>query len=316
MITESGTDLFKAKFLLESEQLVAIPTETVYGLAGNALNPKALTKIFKAKARPMFDPLIVHIGELDQMMDLAMDIPDSAVRLAETLWPGPLTMVFKKKSMVPDLATSGLNTVGIRMPRHGLTRSLLQSLDFPLAAPSANPFGYISPTSAIHVLDQMNGKIPYILDGGICGVGLESTIIDMSTENPTILRKGGTTVEEIESVIGVVSVHEKSSSNPKAPGMLVSHYAPSIPLKLGNIEEMAKDYKDGDFVVLGHSSLYGFNGLKLSASGDLDEAAKNLFSHLRELDKSNAKIILAELLPNIGLGLAINDRLRRAESRH
>ena len=198
MTTESGTDLLKAKSLLESEHLVAIPTETVYGLAANGLSEVAVAKIFEAKNRPSFDPLIMHIGSIDQAQAISKEFPENAKNLAEHFWPGPLTMILPKKDIIPDLATSGLQTMGVRMPNHPLTLELLKSLKFPLAAPSANPFGYISPTSAEHVINQMSGRLPYILDGGPCTVGLESTIIDLTSEMPKILRKGGTAVEDIE----------------------------------------------------------------------------------------------------------------------
>jgi len=312
METEIGTDIFKARELLLEGEAVAIPTETVYGLAANGLDPKALTKIFEAKSRPTFDPLILHIGSLRQLENIALDIPEKAELLAKTFWPGPLTLILKKKSIVPDLATSGMDTVGIRIPRHPMTLELLESLDFPLAAPSANPFGYVSPTTAEHVFRQMNAKIPYILDGGRSIIGLESTILDLSEEKVRVLRKGGVPIEKIENLIGPVEINAESSSNPKAPGMLESHYAPKIPLELGDIVQMAAKHSGKKLRVLGLKSTYGFKGKQLSSEGNLTEAAQNLFAYLRMLDGENADIILAELVPEEGIGRAINDRLRRA----
>ena len=314
MKTHIGTDILQACDLLNNSQIVAIPTETVYGLAANALDREALTRVFKAKNRPTFDPLILHVGSFERIESIAQEVPDKAEILAGALWPGPMTMVLKKKSIVPGLATAGMDTVGVRMPRHPLTSDLLQYLDFPLAAPSANPFGYISPTSAKHVYKQMKGRIPYILDGGPCTVGLESTIVDLSGDVTRVLRKGGIPVEEIEKLIGPVEVNEKSSSNPKAPGMLESHYAPQIPLILGDIPELINLHNGKEIRVLGFQSTYGQKGFALSESGNLAEAAQNLFYYLRKLDDETADIILAEMVPEKGLGRAINDRLKRASS--
>jgi len=312
METKIGTDIEKAKELLKSGETVAMPTETVYGLAANGLDPYALAKIFEAKNRPKFDPLILHIGKLRQIEDLVIDVPELLKILAHEFWPGPLTFVLKKKSIVPGLATAGMDTVGIRMPRHPMAVELLNSLDFPLAAPSANPFGYVSPTSANHVKRQLGGRIPYILDGGTCVVGLESTILDLTGQKPKVLRKGGIPVENIERVVGRLDITEESSSNPKAPGMLVSHYAPQKPLILGDIQKLSVKFKEKEIRVLGFKSTYGQKGYVLSESGDLTEAAQNLFSLMHLLDNEEADIILAEKVPNKGLGTAINDRLKRA----
>jgi L-threonylcarbamoyladenylate synthase len=219
-MAEIGKDIRKAKALLERGELVAIPTETVYGLAGNALDANAVTKIFQVKNRPHFDPLIVHVADFSSAESFVEEIPIAAKKLAERFWPGPLTILLKRKQLIPDLVTSGLETVGIRCPDHSLTNQLLQSLSFPLAAPSANPFGYISPTQPSHVNDQLGGKVKYILDGGECKVGIESTIIGFDQTRPTIYRMGGLSIEEIESIIGKVNVQLHSTSNPKAPGQL------------------------------------------------------------------------------------------------
>lgn len=314
--TEIGKEIAQSADLLKAGKLVAIPTETVYGLAANGFSSEAVAGIFEAKGRPHFDPLILHIGDINQLNSLTLSFPEKAKKLAKAFWPGPLTLILPKSNLVPDLVSSGLATVGIRMPRHEMTLELLKSIDFPLAAPSANPFGYISPTTAMHVKDQLSGKIDYILDGGECSVGLESTIVSFPEGEAVILRKGGITIEDIESVIGAVSVQTQSSSNPTAPGMLVSHYAPRTPLLLGSLELLIAENKHRNFAVLGFSETYGQVGEFLSKTGNLSEAAQNLFSALRRLDAQNYELILAEPMPEKGLGVAINDRLRRAEMRN
>ncbi len=309
-----GTDLLHAANLLRKGDLVGIPTETVYGLAGNALDPYALLKIFKVKKRPYFDPLILHIHSYDQLHDISDSIPQPADELAKAYWPGPLTLVLPKKIIVPDVATSGLDTVAVRMPRHSLTRDLLSRLDFPLAAPSANPFGYISPTSAEHVAQQLGDKIPYILDGGPSDVGLESTILGFEGDKAVIYRLGGIKLESLEDALGTFRLSVNQSSNPSAPGMLKSHYAPRKPLVIGDIPELMKTYKNKKLAVLSFFKHYaGINDqIVLSEKGNLDEAAHNLFEALRKLDQSDCEIIISELFPEKGLGRAINDRLKRA----
>lgn len=308
-----GKDINSARQLLEQGELVAIPTETVYGLAGNALNTNAVLRIFKVKERPQFDPLIVHVSSLVQAEKFTDNIPDKAVKLAGKFWPGPLTLLLRKKNIIPDLVTSGLDTVGIRCPDHSLTLDLLNTLEFPLAAPSANPFGYVSPTTAAHVNEQLGDKIPYILDGGPCTVGIESTIIGFENNRPVVYRMGGISIEEVESVVGKVSFQMHSSSNPKAPGQLRSHYAPLKRVITGKLEDLLQQFPAHCSAILSfrddYNSPYQYI---LSPSGSLDEAARNLFTALRELDKLPAEIILAELVPDTGLGRAINDRLRRA----
>ncbi len=315
-MAEIGNSISKAKQLLEQGELVAIPTETVYGLAGNALNENAVLKIFKVKNRPQFDPLIVHVASLDQAKTLTENFPEQAERLANKFWPGPLTLLLKKKPVIPYLVTSGLDTVGIRCPNHDITRSLLQQLSFPLAAPSANPFGYISPTRPEHVNEQLGDHINYILDGGECPVGIESTIVGFENEHPVIYRLGGLSLEKIESVVGKVSVQLNTSSNPLAPGQLKSHYAPKKKLKLGNLEELVHTYgkqQVGLLVFQRQRPDFDPHYQKiLSSQGNLEEAAQRLFASLRTLDKMDIDIILAEEVPDVGVGKAINDRLRRA----
>ena len=314
MDTTIGDSIERAAELLKNGDLVAIPTETVYGLAGNALNPAAVVKIFEAKQRPSFDPLIVHVPSFDRISELTLDVPPQAEQLAKAFWPGPLTLLLPKKPIVPDLVTSGLETVAIRVPAHPVTLELLKRLGFPLAAPSANLFGQISPTKAGHVEQQLKGRIPYILDGGYCTIGVESTIVGFpEDELPVVYRLGGVPVEEIEKVIGKVLVRPHSSSNPVAPGMLKSHYAPRKPLQLVTPEEMAS-YPDTSY--LRYSSYLPEVPkelqLVLATDGDLGIAARNLFAYLRLLDEQPTARIIAESLPDIGLGKAINDRLRRA----
>ncbi|WP_417602218.1 L-threonylcarbamoyladenylate synthase [Owenweeksia hongkongensis] len=311
-----STNISEAQALLEKGELVAIPTETVYGLAANALNTEAVASIFEAKGRPHFDPLIVHLHDKSQLDVLCQKIPDVFYRLHETFSPGPITYILKKREIIPDLVTSGNDTVGIRFPNHPLTRELLFESGLPLAAPSANPFGYVSPTTAQHVENQLGKRIPYILDGGPCSVGIESTIIDLSSDKLKILRLGGLALEEIEEITGKIEVTTHSSSNPQAPGMLSSHYSPGKKLMIGNIDELLKTHSGKSTAIISLSKT--FEGIPienqkvLSPSGDLKLAAANLFKVLRELDRENIDVILAELMPNIGLGPAINDRLKRA----
>ncbi len=270
-----------------------------------------MASIFDAKQRPAFDPLIVHVASVGAIISYAERLPDWAEALLTRFSPGPLTIVLPKKPIIPDIVTSGLDTVAIRIPNHPLTLELLSMLPFPLAAPSANPFGYVSPTTAKHVADQLGGKIPYILDGGVCDVGLESTIVAEVASVPTILRVGGVAVEEIEAVIGRVGIRSHSSSDPIAPGMLESHYAPKRRV-LHSLPETF-DPKGG---YIGFSESTPFvpqvQQVILSKSGNMREAARNLFSALRELDREGIETIYFDYVPDVGLGRAINDRLRRA----
>ncbi len=315
MSADISTDLDRAARLLREGEVVAIPTETVYGLAANALNADAVVKIFEVKNRPHFDPLIVHVASIEDAKKITIDFNEKAQLLADAFWPGPLTLVLKKKNSVPDLVTSGLDSVGIRMPQHPTTLALLRSLDFPLAAPSANPFGYISPTSAQHVADQLGDKIPFILEGGACRVGIESTIIDLTTDTPVILRMGGISAEDITACIGPVRVNTSSSSSPQAPGMLISHYAPRKKFVVGDLDNLIEIHRNKKIAVLSFSRTYPAQINKvLSPTSDLHEAAKNLFAYMRELDTMDHEVIIAEFVPEIGIGLAINDKLRRASA--
>jgi L-threonylcarbamoyladenylate synthase len=317
-MAQVGTDIQQASTYLQQGQLVAIPTETVYGLAGNALDVKAVSAIFETKNRPSFDPLILHVASLEQVNPFVSSFPEKLKRLAEAFWPGPLTVLLPRQASVPDLVTSGLDRVAVRVPNHPLTLALLAQLDFPLAAPSANPFGYISPTQAAHVEAQLGTQIPYILDGGACAVGLESTIVGMEREQVVIYRLGGLELSKIESLVGPVTVQAHSTSNPSAPGQLASHYAPRKPFLVGELNELVpKLIQEGKaFGVLSFSThfpaLPSDREFVLSPSQDLQEAAQRLFMGMRLLDESDAVVIVAEFAPEIGLGRAINDRLKRA----
>ncbi len=310
--------------------LVAFPTETVYGLGGHAFRPDALARIFEVKRRPFFDPLIIHVGDPSGAEPLCARIGSRARLLMERFWPGPLTLVLPRSDAVPDLATSGLPTVAVRMPDHPVALGLLRAAGFPVAAPSANPFGRLSPTEAGHVAAHFESGIELVLDGGPCAVGVESTILSLAEEEtPVILRAGGLPREELEAVIGPVSVaasaggsepspgREGAAAAPLAPGQLPSHYAPRTPLRLlsGAAPAAPSDARASvgllDFRDAAHPRGYARTEA-LSASGDLREAAANLFSALHRLDSAGLDLILAEPVPGTGLGLAIMDRLRKA----
>lgn len=310
-----GHDIKLAKRILTEDGVLGIPTETVYGLAGNALNEKAILKIYEVKNRPKFDPLIAHSDSFDKIGDLVKAIPRKAQQLADSFWPGPLTLLLDKSDKVPDLLTSGHPRVAIRIPSHPVTRELLKQLDFPLAAPSANPFGYVSPTSAQHVEKQLGNKISYILDGGECQIGLESTIIGFDKDELVVHRLGGIALESIEEVVGSVNVQINQSSNPAAPGMLKSHYSPGRKLIVGDIEKNLSTRNKATTGIISFSTRFDVpdeNQFILSESGDLNEAARNIFQALRSMDKPKIKEVLTEYVPEKGLGKAINDRLKRA----
>ncbi len=309
-----GTDISYASGILRNGGLVGIPTETVYGLAGNAFDEDAVLNIFKTKNRPSFDPLIVHVSALSSIRILTTQFPVKAKKLADAFWPGPLTLILPKSDVVPDVVTSGLPFVGVRMPRHPMTVELLKGLDFPLAAPSANPFSYVSPTTAEHVEDQLGDKIDYVLDGGPCGVGVESTIVSFETpDKPTVLRFGGLGLENIEKLIGKVEVSVSNNSNPSSPGQLDKHYAtrkslqlvehPSDLIPLDKMSKYTIGYGAGEF---------SFN---LSPASNLDEIASNLFKALRLADEADQPMIVASKVAPEGIGRAVNDRLERAKVR-
>ena len=304
----------KAASLIREGELVSFATETVYGLGANALLPDACEKIFKAKERPHYDPLIVHIHSISQLTEIADDIPMLALKAATNFWPGPLTMVLKKKACIPDLITANLDTVAVRIPKHDTALSLLKEANVPIAAPSANPFGYLSPTTAKHVDEQLGDKIQMVLDGDECECGLESTIIDFTQIPPQLLRHGGIPKEEIESVCGSVTLGTAVLEQPLAPGQLASHYSPETKLVILSQHETPDEKLN--YGVLTHSGLNqelsGENIERISPKGDLKEAAHNLFSALHRLDKKKLDIIYAYEFPEEGLGAAIMDRLRKA----
>lgn len=316
LIAETGKNTDHAAELILKGALVAIPTETVYGLGANALDEQAVLRVYEAKERPFFDPLIIHVDSLQSAGKYA-DINDERLtRLALKFWPGPLTLLLPKKSIIPALVTSGLSQVAVRVPDHDLTLELLRKVKVPVAAPSANPFGYVSPTSAEHVNHQLGNKIDYILDGGPCKVGLESTIVGIENDTICVYRLGGLSIEEIEKIVGKVELKINNSGDPKAPGQLKSHYAPLKPLLLGTIEELISQQSNKKIALITFGS-QKFDEKKyivfnLSEDGSLKEAALNLFKFLRLADDSDADIVLAQKLPEEGLGRAINDRLKRA----
>jgi L-threonylcarbamoyladenylate synthase len=315
-MAETGTDISIARELLKKGDLVAVPTETVYGLAGNALQASSVARIFEVKNRPSFDPLIVHISDFQQLSRYVMHVPVQAERLAKEFWPGPLTLLLKKRSIIPDLVTSGLDTVGIRCPNHPITQNLLKTIDFPLAAPSANPFGFISPTTAGHVNEQLGSKIKYILDGGACAIGIESTIVGFENNKTIVHRLGGISVETLEKIVGDVEMASTSSLSPKTPGQLKSHYAPTKKMFTADLETAVGMIDLDRVALLSFSMDYkATHQVILSPSGNVTEAAKNLFGALRQLDKMPVELILAELVPDEGIGRAINDRLRRASAK-
>lgn len=316
-----GQDIDKAAALLKAGELVAIPTETVYGLAGNALNEEAVSRIFKVKNRPFFDPLIIHIPHIDALGLYAEIPPANDLRLLSHFWPGPLTYLAPKKAIIPDLVTAGSPLVAIRVPKQPITLSLLQELDFPLAAPSANPFGYVSPTSARHVADQLGKDIPYILDGGEAEVGIESTIVGRINHRLVVFRLGGVSLEELEDVSGErIAEVRRSSSSPDAPGMLSLHYSPHCRLTLLDSQQSFSALELQPKVWLGFGALpdelpASTQILWLSKDGDVLEAARNVFKVLRQLDEQAIQHAAVRLLPEVGLGRAVNDRLIRAAAR-
>lgn len=310
-------DIVKAKEILENENLVAIPTETVYGLAGNIYSEKAINKIFKTKNRPFNNPLIVHIHSKELLENIAQEIPEKAKKLAEAFWPGSLTLVLKKKETIPYSITAGKETVAVRVPNHTLTLELLKQLDFPLAAPSANPFGSISPTTSQHVADYFTDTLEMVLDGGNCENGIESTIVGFENEKAILYRLGSISVEDIESIIGPIEIVNKNDSSPNAPGMLSRHYAPKTKTIVSeNIEDEIKNYPTSKIGVLLFQDLKindeNIEKEILSINGSLKEATANLYAAMHRLDKKGLDLIIAEKFPENDLGKSINDRLERA----
>lgn len=315
-----GTAIQEAAAHLTAGRLVAIPTESVYGLAANAYDPEAVLGIFEAKKRPFFNPLIVHTSDISQISAFAGPIAPALLKLAEHCWPGPLTLLLPRGERIDPLITAGSPFVAVRIPNHQLTLELLRQLPFPLAAPSANLFGTISPTQASHVAAQFGDRLSYILDGGPCAVGIESTIVKTGADGKVhILRHGGISVEELSNILGYMPETAVSLHNaPEAPGMLKSHYAPRIPLITGNLPALLNQYADKRIAVLAFkpNALIpaGIPTQILSEHGDVHEAARNLFTMMHILENTDAEVILAEQVPETGLGVAINDRLTRASA--
>ncbi|HUW42447.1 MAG TPA: L-threonylcarbamoyladenylate synthase [Rectinemataceae bacterium] len=337
LLSPSDANLRRAGACLASGGLVALPTETVYGLGADAFDVRAVARVFEAKARPNFDPLIVHIASLDQVEDVAQGVGRVARTLMERLWPGPLTLILPRRPEVPDLVTSGLPTVALRLPAHPLARAIIAYSGTAVAAPSANPFGYLSPTRAEHVARMLGDKVDLIVDGGACGVGVESTVLDVTVDPPVVLRPGGMAVETIEELIGRVRLGGTGSAPPVpvSPGQLDSHYAPRTPLFLFREGELAERraeavargtergagraaallFDEAALRRLGAAAA-GFAEIRvLSPSGDTVEAAANLFARLHELDALGLDSIWAERAPDRSLGRAINDRLHKASTK-
>jgi L-threonylcarbamoyladenylate synthase len=319
----SFDELARAADILRQGGLVAFPTETVYGLGASALDVDALARVFEVKGRPLFDPLIVHVPGIDDVGPLVARFPEIAQRLAARFWPGPLTLVLPKSILVPDLATAGCPTVAVRVPDHPIALELLRLAGVPLAAPSANLFGRISPTTAAHVREQLGEAIDLILDGGPCRVGVESTVLQITDSRPILLRPGGTPLEEIEALIGHVEVPLPGKAAPEksgllSPGTLPQHYAPRTPLVVSR--ERAPEACSGSSARVGLLAFTPpadgarFQAVEvLSNSGNLREATSRFFAALRRLDAAGLDLIVAETFPEEGLGRALNDRLRRAE---
>jgi L-threonylcarbamoyladenylate synthase len=318
-----GTDphvIATAAAALRAGEVVAFPTETVYGLGADALNERAVAQVFAIKNRPRFDPLIVHLFSKEMVPQYAAVIDERAVALMEHFWPGPLTLVLRKRPLIPDLVTAGLDTVALRVPAHPVALALLRAVGKPIAAPSANPFGYVSPTTAPHVQEMLGDAITLILDGGPCTVGVESTVCALTEKDAIVLRPGGVTVEEIEAVIGPVTIASSSQSDPRSPGTLPRHYSPHVPLTLlapgESMPLPRKGEQMGLLTLAPRPDVKGYSVVEaLSNDGNLVEAAANLFAALRRLDSVGLERIIVEPVPESGIGRAIMDRLRRAAAR-
>ena len=311
IIPASSDAIARGAALLREGKLVAFPTETVYGLGGDATNDRAVASIFEAKGRPQFNPLIAHVAEPNDLNNL-VKLNAKARLLVDKFWPGPLTLVLPRAKDCPVslLASAGLDTLAVRMPSHPVALDLLRAFKKPIAAPSANAFGKLSPTEAAHVAESLGDKADLILDGGRCAVGVESTVLDLTSAQPAILRHGGVTREKLEPVIGQVGMQTHDELAPKSPGMLASHYAPHLPLRLNALEASETEV----MLCFGGQipSKSGQKWVNLSTKGDLKEAAANLFALLRAVDQPFYSGIAVMPIPDMGLGAAINDRLKRA----
>lgn len=329
LLKDNEKDINTAAKILRNGGLVGIPTETVYGLAANALNGEAVAKIFKAKGRPMDNPLIVHIADFSDIekYNLVKEIPKLAYKLAEAFWPGPLTIIMKKSTVIPNEVSAGLSTVAIRFPCHPVAQKIIAAADVPLAAPSANLSGSPSPTTALHVMNDLNGRIEAVLDGGVCDVGLESTVITLATEVPRVLRPGGITVEMLSEVIGKVEVDDavihklKDGEVASSPGMKYKHYAPKsnvILLKCSDEEyiKYVNDRAANDVAALccdEDVNLMKVNTYSLGRRNDYKAHAQHLFDMLRKIDDDGIAKTVYSRLPSVnGVGLAVYNRLIRA----
>jgi L-threonylcarbamoyladenylate synthase len=338
ILSTSKNDIHLAANALREGLLVALPTETVYGLAADAGNRRAVAAIFSAKERPEFDPLIVHVSSPEKAHGVADFSDPRAQLLAESCWPGPLTLVLPRRDWVPDLVTSGLDTVAVRCPAHEVTRKIIEASGVAVAAPSANPFGRISPTTAEHVRLGLGERVDYIVDGGPCTLGVESTVVDLSADPPLVLRPGGLSVEELRELVPELELLDRSSvgEHPRAPGQLPRHYAPSKPLHLfpsGVLAPSVSESEEGEakgfdlvpfdepvgVLCFGTSRTRQLKAsgryhtvLDLSPKQNVIEAAANLFSFMHRLEASACRTIFAERLPDTGIGRAVNDRLYKA----
>lgn len=308
----------KAVEVLQADGVVAIPTETVYGLAANIYSKKAIAKIYRIKKRPRTNPLIVHVASLEMAKELVTSFPRTARKLVSQFWPGPLTLILPKSRKVGHWLTAGGNTVGIRMPDHPLTLQLIKEAGMPLAAPSANPFTYISPVTARQVRNMLGDKVDYILDGGRCKKGIESTIVAVRSNRVTLLRTGAITEEQIEKALGR-PLQKKTTRKTAYPGMFRKHYSPHTPLWLTeDVYEAMTTLSKKKVALLSFQKKYALprkiKQLQLSRTGDMKEAAANLYDHLHRLDRGGFDYIISEKAPDEGLGKAINERLKKAAS--
>ena len=333
LLTEK--EIAAAAAILREGGLVGIPTETVYGLGANGLNEQAVKNIFAAKGRPQDNPLILHIPEVSWLERYCKDIPLTAYKLAQAYWPGPMTMILRHKDLVPDAVTAGLDTVGMRCPAHKLCRDIIAAAGVPVAAPSGNTSGRPSPTTAQHMLEDMDGKIDAIVDGGPCAVGVESTIIDLTCEPPRLLRPGGITLEQLRAVLGEVEVDPAvtrlmgAGEKPRAPGMKYRHYAPKAPVTVvtGDPQRSARYIADHagaeDGIICFDEFLTLFTGrsqarpvMDLGPAGDKEEQARHIFDALRSFDHTSVPAIWAQCPDSSGIGLAIANRLNKAAGFH
>lgn len=305
--------------ILKNGDIIAFPTETVYGLGADGLNRIAVAKIFEAKNRPTFNPLILHISNYQMLEIITIQNDETIKKIANKFWPGPLTLVIKKNNLVPDIVTSGLDTVAVRMPNHNIALNLINALGRPIAAPSANQFGSLSPTEPKHVIKNLGEKVGYVIDGGKCKFGVESTILEIKNGKVTLLRHGAITKEEIETIVGPVNVLQKKSARPNSPGQLEVHYAPNIPIKFLSKTELNKNkhLKLGGLFLSNPKYEEYFHSIKiLSPSADLREATANIFSFLHEFENEKLDLIFVEKIEEKGLGIAIMDRLKKAVNKY